>query len=512
MAIKGTISDSCAPEHRRFFSISKTMIAYGIILILLHSLVLSSPTIAGTETGKYCPTCSNWSNLDSWLVKKSALEQEYQQITRLRIQYAETKTQNIDPAPVRTVNKSFPYQNSSIRRGRFAQVLILPQEVSADDVVLDISPHAERYIDGAINLNFEDFYGEGWNLKPASEIAMILGNAGISRNDSVVITGECLPCGGGPSPAVFSYWVMKYLGHDRVRLLDGGLEDWEAAGLNTSKKPSFRQKANYTFKLRPELLAAFDFVANGGAQIVDARSSENFKIASIPNAINIPYENILKNNKIRNETELEKIFSNLSKDKSAVVYTNVGFEAAIVWLALDLMGYDARLYTWRDWLENQPEFNFELKEAKAKPNPVKSGEAVTITATFQEKQPNLMNKSAQNGEIKLTVKGCATCGFGSPQGFANINRKNGTVQIGGPRKTSNASTVAKEVTMRCRAIIYDQNGSEIGTIDLRRLSGNTYVGIWDAKVPPGVYEVDIVGSASGNIKTFPKMLEIEVID
>jgi len=438
-------------------------------------------------------------------------EQEQQQKNQPQIQYAELKTQNVDTAPIGIVNTTILYQNPFTRHGRFAQVLISPFEVSENDVVLDISPRAKRYIDGAINLNFEDFYGEGWILKPASEIAKILGNAGISRNDSVVITGECLPCGGGPSPAAFSYWVMKYLGHDRVRLLDGGLEDWEAAGLNTSEKPSIRQQTNYTFRMRPELLASFDFVTNGGAQIIDARSPENFEIASIPNAINIPYENILENNKIRNETELEKIFSNLSKDKPVVVYTNVGFEAALVWLALDLMDYDARLYTWRDWLENQPEFKFELMGVKAKPNPVKSGEFVTITATFREKLPSLMNKSSQNGETKLTVKGCATCGFGSPQGFANIDRRNGTVKIGGSIKPSNASTSAAEDTMRCRAIIYDQNGSEVATIDLRQLSGNTYIGRWGANVAPGVYEVDIVGSASGNIETFSKMLEIEVI-
>ena len=60
---------------------------------------------------------------------------------------------------------------------------------------------------------------------------MLLGEAGISNNDSLLISGECLPCGGGPSPAVFSYWVLKYLGHEKVRVLDGSIDDWAAAGL-----------------------------------------------------------------------------------------------------------------------------------------------------------------------------------------------------------------------------------------------------------------------------------------
>jgi thiosulfate/3-mercaptopyruvate sulfurtransferase len=508
-------SDSSTAERKRFSAKSKTIIVYGIISILF-GLILSSSALAGTETGEFCPTCPDWSDLNGWLAKKAAWEKEQQQKPQLQNQEIELKTQNVDPAPARTTNNSLPSQKPPVRppvrTGKFAQVLASPLEVSADDVVLDISPHPERYIEGAVNLNFEDFFGEGWTIKPASEIAMMLGDVGISRNDPVVITGECLPCGGGPSPAAFSYWMLKYLGHDKVRLLDGGLETWEAAGLNTSEKPGFRQKTNYTPELKPGLLSAFDFVLSGGAQIVDARSPESFKISSIPKAVNIPYENLLENDIIRNETDLEEIFSNLNKEKPVVVYTNVGFEAAIVWLALDLMGYDARLYTLRDWLENQPEFKFELVEAKAKPNPIRSGESVTITATFQEKLLNQTNKSSQNGEIKLTVKGCATCGFGSPQGFANIDRKSGIVRIGSSGKTSNAIAEATENAMRCTAFIYHQDGLEVATIDLRRLSGNTYAGIWNAKVASGVYKVDIVASASGNVETFSDMLEIEVTD
>jgi thiosulfate/3-mercaptopyruvate sulfurtransferase len=478
------------------------------LTILVPSL--ASLALAGTDNGEFCPTCPDWTDLDGWQAKKAAWEQEQQQNAQIQNKEYKLRTQNVDPDPDVESSNPLPSQNPSIRRGRFAQVLASPLEISGDDVVLDISPHAERYIEGAVNLDFNDFLGESWTIKPASEIAMMLGAIGISKNDSVIITGECLPCGGGPSPAVFSYWVLKYLGHDKVRLLDGGIEDWKAAGFNISENPGSRQKTNYTPELQPELLAAFDFVVNGGAQIVDARSPESFEISSIPNAINIPYENILENDRIRNETELGEIFSNLSKEKPVVVYTNVGFEASIVWLALDLMGYDARLYTLRDWLENQPEFNFELTGAKARPNPVKSGESVTITASFEEKQPSPKNVSYQNGEVKLTVKGCATCGFGSPQGFANIDRKNGIVQIGSSGKTPNVATGIAEGSLRCTAVIYGPDGSEAGTIGLRRLSGNTYVGTWDANVAPGVYKVDIVASASGNIETFLDKLEIEV--
>ena len=114
---------------------------------------------------------------------------------------------------------------------RFAKALVSPENVSPEDIVLDISPSATRYMEGAVNINYEGFLGESGQLKSVSEIATLLGEAGISSNDSLVIAGECLPCGGGPSPAIFSYWMLKYLGHEKVRVLDGSIDDWAAAGL-----------------------------------------------------------------------------------------------------------------------------------------------------------------------------------------------------------------------------------------------------------------------------------------
>jgi thiosulfate/3-mercaptopyruvate sulfurtransferase len=108
--------------------------------------------------------------------------------------------------------------------------------------VLDISPSATRYMEGAVNINYEGFLGESGQLKSVSEMATLLGEAGISSNDSLVIAGECLPCGGGPSPAIFSYWMLKYLGHEKVRVLDGSMDDWAAAGRNTSNKSATRPR------------------------------------------------------------------------------------------------------------------------------------------------------------------------------------------------------------------------------------------------------------------------------
>jgi len=170
--------------------------------------------------------------------------------------------------------------------------------------------------------------------------------------------------------------------------------------------------------------------------------------------------------------------------------------------------------TWRDWLENQPKFNFELAEVEAKPNPVRSGSTTTITASFREKQTNAASNSS-GGEIKLTVKGCATCGFeGFSLGTSGVTgNKSGMVQLGFSGKSSPSSGVtakAEDSALRCTAIVNGPDGSEAARTSLLRTSGYKYVGIWNANVPPGIYKVSISASASGSSETFADVLEIEV--
>jgi thiosulfate/3-mercaptopyruvate sulfurtransferase len=498
----------CATKRRR--TAKERAVASGSALILI-SLFFAVPVLAGTENGEFCLTCPDWSDLDGWLDKKAAYEQEQLQKAQLDKQELTLETQNVELASAPEVSDPVLNSPSQIRTGRFAEALASPMAVSSDDIVLDISPSATRYIEGAVSINYEGFLGEGGQFKPVSEMAKLLGDAGISRNDSLVITGECLPCGGGPSPAVFTYWLLKYLGHERVKVLEGSIDDWAAAGLNTSNKSATRPKAEYVPQLKAELLATYEFVINGGAQIVDARPARDYGIGSIPGAVNIPYENVLVNDSIKQQEDLQKVFAELEKDRPIVVYTNVGVEASLVWFALTLSGYDATLYSWRDWLENQPKFNFELMNVDAKPNPVKTGSTTTITASFKKKLMATAGNSSGD-EVKLTIKGCSTCGF---EGFAlgtsgTSGNKSGTIQLSSSGKTSQSSAAGQDNALRCTAIVNAPDGSEAASTSLLRTSGYKFVGIWNANVAPGVYKVSIAASASGHTETFADGLEIEV--
>ncbi len=120
-------------------------------------------------------------------------------------------------------------QANAKRSDSFASVLVPLESANNSGIILDISPESAEFIPGAISIPYTEFLGPGGALKPVSEMAAILGEAGISQDDAVLIYGECQPCGGGPSAATYVYWIMKYLGHENVKLLDGGIDDWVAA-------------------------------------------------------------------------------------------------------------------------------------------------------------------------------------------------------------------------------------------------------------------------------------------
>jgi len=402
------------------------------------------------------------------------------------------------------------------RSSSFASMLASFDSINDSDIILDISPNATEYIPGAINIPYTEFLEKGGILKSASKVARILGAAGISQNDAVKVGGECQPCGGGPAAAGYGYAVMKYVGHKDVMVLDGSIDDWVKEGRPTMSKPVALPPKNYAATINTNLMATYYFVHSGIPQIIDARTPVEFDVEAIPGAINIPYDRVLDGKRIKDEAGLKELFSSIQKDKPVVVYTNTGVKASMVWFALGLLGYDARLYTWQDWQANLPQLNIALQEKNARPSPAKIGDVVQITVVFKEKnqssgsEPQSNTGNQSGNETILTIKGCATCGFGSPQGYADLSSTGGVVKIG---STSQAQKSAAEKGFTVSAQVLSSSGDTVSRVVMKRIKsdGDEFAGIWNANVAAGVYTVDIVATLGENTKTFPDAMQIEVV-
>jgi thiosulfate/3-mercaptopyruvate sulfurtransferase len=248
------------------------------------------------------------------------------------------------------------------RTGLFpAGELLKPMDsFSGPDVVVDVSnqrSEGEAHIKGAIDLPIKSFLFDDGTLRPVSETAAIFGAAGISQEDAVIVYSDTFRSG----EATFVLWLLCYLGQDDVKALDGSLEDWSRASLPLETKKNVHSLANYSPSMRSELLASYDFVKSGAAQMVDARTFQDFGKGRIPKAFFIGPEQILENGKVKAGASLTDTFAKLDRKRPVVVYSNDYFSASLVWYALQLMGFDSRLYTWQDWQAHGEAKVYEIK-------------------------------------------------------------------------------------------------------------------------------------------------------
>ena len=231
------------------------------------------------------------------------------------VKSAQDSNASVTDKTAKTVAQSKPAQdNAAIVRSSGARSMLVPMEnVSGSDILLDISENATEHIQGSVAISYTDFMNNG-SLLSVDEISKMLGDAGISRTDPVVVYGECMPCGGGPAPATYVYWILKSMGQENVRVLDGNLKDWAAAGKPVVKETAIRPSKNYTAQFTPDLIATYDYVKSGSMQIIDARTLQEFGNGSIPGSINIPYEGVISSNsRIKDETKLARVFSILKR-------------------------------------------------------------------------------------------------------------------------------------------------------------------------------------------------------
>ncbi|HSD58716.1 MAG TPA: rhodanese-like domain-containing protein [Methanotrichaceae archaeon] len=244
------------------------------------------------------------------------------------------------------------------------------KSVSSSDVVVDVSngdDYAKAHVKSAIHLPTRSFLDENGNLKENEELAQVLGNAGISRDDSVVLYGSSESSG----EAEFAFWVLSYLGQKDIMLLDGNLADWKAAGLPVESSQNKKDVVMYKPDINSEILAEYEYVKSSQAQIADARPFTEFGKGRIPGSTALDPANVIKGDKIKDASGLDMVFARLDKDKPIVVYSDDYSRSSLVWFALQLMGYEAATYTWEDWKDH--EFKDVKEEAASTQKYVKLG-------------------------------------------------------------------------------------------------------------------------------------------
>lgn len=165
------------------------------------------------------------------------------------------------------------------------------------------------------------------------------------------------------------FWVLKYYGHEDVRILNGGRKQWIAEGRElaaeipqttpsqyVAKEPSTADRAT-----ADHVLAGLD---DAGKTILDARSPKEYagtdarsaRGGHIPGAVSVNWTSTVNaDGTFKTAAELQTLYqtAGLSEDQEVITYCQTGVRAAHSWFVLTyLLGYpNVRNYdgSWEEW-------------------------------------------------------------------------------------------------------------------------------------------------------------------
>ncbi|MFF5261071.1 sulfurtransferase [Actinomadura viridis] len=185
--------------------------------------------------------------------------------------------------------------------------------------------------------------------------------AGVSGDRPVVVYDDA-----DSTAAARLWWTLRYFGHERVRVLDGGFRAWSEAGRPvTAEEPEVEPG---DFRARPASLPVLDAAGAaalaGTGTLLDARAPERFRgetepvdpvAGHIPGARNAPtLGNVGADGRFLSPALLRERFAGLGATGGAEVgvYCGSGVTAAHEVLALTLAGVPAALYvgSWSNWI------------------------------------------------------------------------------------------------------------------------------------------------------------------
>jgi 3-mercaptopyruvate sulfurtransferase SseA len=244
-----------------------------------------------------------------------------------------------------------------------------------DMVIVDARPdeeYARHHIPGALQLDpmrARNGLRGPWkssrpaNLLPPARLSKIMGEAGISDSDHIVVYG-------------YTDWrpgmllsVLEYLGARRISFLEGGIKVWRERGYSLSSAPVQGTRRSFAVREHPEFIAGNDDVqaalGNPDAVIIDTRSldfpaglsthSRAARPGHIPGAIKLPFSSLyMDNGLIKSPQELMFLLreQGVTPDKTVILTCDTGALAGAAFFMLRSLGFpDVKVHdeSWVGW-------------------------------------------------------------------------------------------------------------------------------------------------------------------
>jgi thiosulfate/3-mercaptopyruvate sulfurtransferase len=201
-----------------------------------------------------------------------------------------------------------------------------------------------------------------WMLQAPEEFAKTMARLGIG-NDTMVVGYDAE----GGHHAARLWLALRRYGHDKMAVMEGGIQKWIAEGRAVEKGEATAKPARFVPHPREGVIATKEevhaAVKTGDPWLLDVRRDSEFtgeekraaRGGHIPGAVNVLWKDALHDDwTLKDADELEEMYANagFGAETAAVTYCQAGVRAAFTHLVLTALGHDdVRTYdgSWEEW-------------------------------------------------------------------------------------------------------------------------------------------------------------------
>lgn len=182
--------------------------------------------------------------------------------------------------------------------------------------------------------------------------------AGVNRQSVIVVYDDSRM-----GYAAHAWWLLGYLGHTQVLILDGGFTGWIASGGALDRRKPALKSGNFKARLQSDWIVNREEIVEAGPAftLIDSRDAKRYRgeeepidpiAGHIPGALNYFWQDATtEQGFIKPDDAQRKRWENLTQRDNLVVYCGSGVTACVNILSLELSGIKAKLYpgSWSDW-------------------------------------------------------------------------------------------------------------------------------------------------------------------
>ncbi|MCG5061655.1 MAG: sulfurtransferase [Limnoraphis sp. WC205] len=255
-------------------------------------------------------------------------------------------------------------------------VVVVDCRFSLADAELGQRQYQEGHIPGAYYLDLNrDLsspvaqHGGRHPLPEPTKLAQTLSEMGINSDTLIVAYDD--------SRFAFAarlWWLLRYMGHEKIALLDGGFKAWKAEGYPVNNTQSTPKLGQFIPKINPDFVVDIETVKARKDQpkvaLIDSREPERYlgqtepidPIAGhIPGAVNYPWKQVSDEAGYVQIDQQTQRWTDLKDAEEIIVYCGSGVTACVNLWSLEMAGiHQGKLYagSWSDWcsylIEDQP--------------------------------------------------------------------------------------------------------------------------------------------------------------